>query len=615
MEHAMQEINESNARQSMDTCVQSLPASNTLAGNGRGVVICGGGKYFVSAYVCIRMLRANGCSTPIELWHLGPSEKNETMTSLTADLGVTWVDAHEVRKSHPSMILNGWELKPYAIIHSRFREVIALDADNVPLIDPSKLFETGQYMETGAIFWPDYQRLAPGRPIWNLTGVAYRDEPEFESGQIVVDKFRCYRELLLTMWMNEHSDFWYSFIHGDKETFHLSWRKLGRSYSMPNHPIYPLAWTMCQHDFDGNIIFQHRNMAKWTLRGNRQIPGFIRENECIDFINDLPVHPHLTGISYYDPRNKSSEVILAARVLVDTDWTYERIGHDSRAIKFLPDGSIGAGGAAMEQFWDISILNNNQTLDIYSGDSRTCRLVWNRQSMTWEGRWDKHERMLIAIKKETSNKLKDFSQYGEQKFITEYFRSKKTHPGVFLDVGASDGISHSNTHALHLAGWRGILVEPVREEYARLCETYKNTSNILVNSAVSDKHGEVEMWVTKQTAAKHGGRDNRNTLDADFAGASGANYEKQPVSSITPADLALLINGMKIDFASIDTEGLDGFVIKGLFDNKVYPSLIMWECDKGSDRSNQVIQALTTAGYRELYGNGVNSAWELIGAK
>jgi hypothetical protein len=43
------------------------------------------------------------------------------------------------RFPHPS--LGGWQLKPYSIVHCPFREVLFLDADNVPLRDPTFLFE------------------------------------------------------------------------------------------------------------------------------------------------------------------------------------------------------------------------------------------------------------------------------------------------------------------------------------------------------------------------------------------------------------------------------------------------------------------------------------------
>jgi hypothetical protein len=118
--------------------------------------------------------------------------------------------------------------------------------------------------------------------------VPYRDEPEFESGQILVNKQRCWRALQLTMHMNEHSDFYYNYVYGDKETFHMAWSMLGQKYAMVPFPIKPLDATMCQHDFEGRRVFQHRNLAKWTLKGtNPRIKGFEMEEECLGFLEEL----------------------------------------------------------------------------------------------------------------------------------------------------------------------------------------------------------------------------------------------------------------------------------------------------------------------------------------
>src|SRR5262249_47612214 len=155
-----------------------------------------------------------------------------------ASLDITPVDAYEVRKTHAARILNGWELKPFALLHSRFKEVILLDADNVAVVDPGFLLETPEFKRTGAIFWPDFGRLEPSRAIWERTGVEYRDEPEFESGQMVLDKERCWRALQLTKWYNDYSDYFYNYVHGDKETFHMAWRKLGQDYAMPSRGIH-----------------------------------------------------------------------------------------------------------------------------------------------------------------------------------------------------------------------------------------------------------------------------------------------------------------------------------------------------------------------------------------
>ncbi|MDB6032922.1 MAG: ADP-heptose:LPS heptosyltransferase-like protein [Verrucomicrobiales bacterium] len=256
---------------------------------GRGIVVCGGGvKYFTIAWVCIRMLRHWGCKLPVQLWHLGTEEMDARMKDLLTPFDVECVDALEVRKRVPARMLTGYGLKPFALLHNPYREVILLDSDNVPLFDPERLFETPEYENVGALFWPDYGRLAPSRAIWHVCGVPYRDEPEFESGQIVVDKSRCWKALYLSMWYNEHADFYYRLIHGDKDTFHMAFRKLEIPYAMPYTPIQSLEGVMCQHDFQGNRIFQHRNSHKWTLAGpDKQIAGFLHEDLCIEFLNEL----------------------------------------------------------------------------------------------------------------------------------------------------------------------------------------------------------------------------------------------------------------------------------------------------------------------------------------
>jgi ADP-heptose:LPS heptosyltransferase len=258
--------------------------------DGRGIVICGGGvKYFTNTWVCVNMLRRLGCALPIQLWHLGKREMDVRMKKLVAPFGVECVDAAKVRKQFPVRLLRTWELKPYSILHSPYREVLLLDADNVPVINPEFLFTTPQFRSTGAIFWPDFPRTRDkkARAIWRSFGLQVPDELEFESGQILLDKARCWKALCLAMWMNENSDFFYQHFHGDKETFHLAFRKLKTSYSLVRKRIHPLEGVMCQHDFLGRRVFQHRNMFKWDLFFNKAIKGFRCEAACLGFISDL----------------------------------------------------------------------------------------------------------------------------------------------------------------------------------------------------------------------------------------------------------------------------------------------------------------------------------------
>jgi len=282
------QLDDLNSPEEMEAAANALseyPESHFV---GCGIVICAGGpKHLHCGWICIKMLRHVGCTLPIEVWHLGPEEIPEVVKRDLAGLNVTCVDAHEVRKQHPARILKGWEVKPYAIIHSRFNEALFLDADNVPVVNPEYLFEHPRYFETGAVFWPDRGILGADRPIWKLCGLEGRDEQEFESGQILVNKEKCWKALGLTMWMNEHSDFFYRHMHGDKETFHMAWAALGQPYVMcPKGNPFESHMSFLQVDPDGKRVFQHRSWHKWSLFGHNasQKPQFLYEDECLEYL-------------------------------------------------------------------------------------------------------------------------------------------------------------------------------------------------------------------------------------------------------------------------------------------------------------------------------------------
>jgi hypothetical protein len=201
------------------------------------------------------------------------------------------------------------------------------------------------------------------------------------------------------MFLNEWSDYYYRHIHGDKDTFHMAWRKLGLDYAMPARGIHSLPATMCQHDLSGERIFQHRNFDKWrTWGGNRRIPGFQHEARCFEFLaelrsmwNDLP-----PGVRRYHAESKSPDERAAAERISKQTWDYHRIGHDRRPIRFQPDGTIGDGSAACEIFWDIHQNGCGLILDVYGSEGRTFSATENEVG-TWCGAWERFERMPIEL--------------------------------------------------------------------------------------------------------------------------------------------------------------------------------------------------------------------------
>lgn len=254
----------------------------------RGIVVCGGGdRYFPLAWICIKMLRKLKCNLPIQLWYLGRKELSDRMERMMNELRVECVDAYEVRKKHPCKILNGYELKPFSIVHSSFKEILLLDADNIPVVNPQYLFQIPQYKNHGALFWP---RLKEGPPpeVWNIFDMSYIAESGFESGQILVNKVKCWKALCLALWYNERSDFYYRYTDGEKEIFHLAFRKLKTPYAMVSTPPTVVQGAIYQHDYHGNRVFQHRQSEKWNVYGqNRKVQDFIGEDKCFQYLGEL----------------------------------------------------------------------------------------------------------------------------------------------------------------------------------------------------------------------------------------------------------------------------------------------------------------------------------------
>src|SRR5262245_44685352 len=82
----------------------------------------------------------------------------------------------------------------------------------------------------------------------------------------------------------------------------------------------------------------------------------------------------------------------------------------------------------------------------------------------------------------------DFSQYGEQRIILDFFSRCSTGFNSYcVDAGAYDGIIGSNSRALFLNGWRGVVIEPNPRVFAGLKALYADRPDITcVQRALSD---------------------------------------------------------------------------------------------------------------------------------
>jgi hypothetical protein len=331
------------------------------------------------------MLRLLGCRLPVELWHVGPEEVDAEMRRLVEPLGVRSVDAADVARRHPVRFLSGWPLKAFALLHSGFSRALLLDADNLPLVDPTFLFDSPQFRSCGAVMWPDSRTCAVEDAAWTLTGVPYREEPEVESGQVLVDRRACRGPVALASWMNNrHADFWYDHLYGDKDTFRLAWRKLNAPFAMPLYPPTRLKYAIWQHDFDGRPIFQHRFGNKWRLESQHLlIPGFLFQEECRQFLRDLRERwAGRPGAPYrHDAVDDATR--LEAEHLCRRRWLFTSESGERRTMTFGIDGTVREGRGDREEAWNLFVHPFDATLSLTGDDGVAWQLC--RAGDEWMG--------------------------------------------------------------------------------------------------------------------------------------------------------------------------------------------------------------------------------------
>ncbi|MGO9357464.1 MAG: hypothetical protein ACLP1D_07290 [Xanthobacteraceae bacterium] len=342
--------------------------------SGRGIVICAGGtRLLTCAWLAVAMLRRRfGCRLPIELWHIGPAEMGAPMRTLLEVLEVRITNALDVARHHPIDSLGGWQLKTYALLHSELRQILLLDADNMPTRDPSFLFETQEFADTGAVFWPDIVRFKANNPIWQVTRLAPDSGPSFETGQFLLDKQRHWRALTLANWINQNHLAFEDMLYGDKDACYVAWRLLDAPFHLVRHAPRRLEHTMCQRAPDGEVLFQHRNGAKWLLQGpNPRVEGFLFESECFTLLAEL--RQSWDG-TLFNPPERSAAAQAMERELIELGrFRLVWVGSHEHVVALRPQHVV-EGGSPDERCWFVADGADGLELRIVARGLLTCAL-------------------------------------------------------------------------------------------------------------------------------------------------------------------------------------------------------------------------------------------------
>jgi hypothetical protein len=355
------------------------------AGSGRGlVVVAGGALMFTNAWVLLHVLRQVLHSRlPVELWYFGQAEISPAMAALLEPLDVRLVDATPLISDTGAVVRDGWQLKAFALVHSRFAEVLLLDADQVPIADPAACFEWPEYAGTGAVFWPDLVDLRSSNAIWRLLGLEPRRAISFESGQILVDRRRHGTALGAALRINEAAEDVYQLIYGDKDTYLLAWELCGAPYALVPHRPYGDERMMVQRDFDGSALFQHRTNAKWQLGAEpRKLFGFVHEEACLAALAELG--SRWSG-RVFNPPDRPAEARAAEAELVRAGpFVLDIRGEPERRIRFGPHAELEEGSATDRRHWWIGGSDGALRLLISSG-GRPGYVLERDKDGSWRG--------------------------------------------------------------------------------------------------------------------------------------------------------------------------------------------------------------------------------------
>ena len=157
----------------------------------------------------------------------------------------------------------------------------------------------------------------------------------------------------------------------------------------------------------------------------------------------------------------------------------------------------------------------------------------------------------------TSSNIPPFlrSQYSQDMIAYLFLKTNmKKEKGFYIDIGAHDGVTLSNTYLFEQIGWKGICVEPIPDIFIQL---QKNRTCDVINAAITDKLCNSADFIQVS------GPDMLSGLDSEMSSshkkrikAENGSVEVIKVKTLTfDAIMQNYPEINHIDFLSIDVEG------------------------------------------------------------
>lgn len=178
------------------------------------------------------------------------------------------------------------------------------------------------------------------------------------------------------------------------------------------------------------------------------------------------------------------------------------------------------------------------------------------------------------------------SQFGQDRFVDQCVFSQKSN-GVFLDIGAHDGVTFSNSFFLEQErGWTGICVEPNPRRFEELQVA---RSSLCLHGCVSSSSGVTQLVVDLQADMLS------RMVECASLGQACSSANVVTVPCFTPAQVIAQLPGGHCDYCSIDTEGHELTILQSFPFEKCRPTCFTIE---DNQKALRIILFMIRKGYR-----------------
>ena len=162
--------------------------------------------------------------------------------------------------------------------------------------------------------------------------------------------------------------------------------------------------------------------------------------------------------------------------------------------------------------------------------------------------------------------------------------------GIFIEAGAHNGIAESNTYYLEkIKGWKGVLVEPIEGNYKACCKNRANSqvfncalvSPDYTETSVKLQYGGLMSFVKDIYTNEDSYKQRMSAIQKYHTDSVEIEVEARTLTSLLDE-----CSFNKVDFLSLDVEGYEIEVLRGLDLERYKPAFLLIECRDGESKDS-----------------------------